>query len=230
MDKTSKSIDIIHIILGSDFIVLSVLLSLVVFSIFSWAIIFRKRKTYKDAKENNKLFLDVFTNTQSLRDVRMKADALPFGPFKLMFIEAFEEVEKLQELQGDDYKNFLDQFGLGGVERSLQKGANEANLILDNLLTVLASIGSISPFIGLFGTVWGIINSFKGLSSGGGSIEMVAPGIAEALVATAVGLFAAIPAVWFFNYFTSENTKLNTLMESFGQSFLNRAERDLIKK
>jgi len=93
---------------------------------------------------------------------------------------------------------------------------------------MLATIGSISPFIGLFGTVWGIIDSFAGLASGGGSIEAVAPGIAEALVATAVGLAAAIPAVWAYNIFTSRISKLNSQMENFGQEFLNLIERSVL--
>ena len=104
---------------------------------------------------------------------------------------------------------------------------NRSNLKLERSLSTLASIGSITPFIGLFGTVWGIIDSFQGLSKGGGAIESVAPGIAEALVATAVGLGAAIPAVWFFNHFSSRVTEFNSEMESFGQELLNLTERSV---
>ncbi|OFZ74011.1 MAG: hypothetical protein A2451_09020 [Bdellovibrionales bacterium RIFOXYC2_FULL_39_8] len=98
------------------------------------------------------------------------------------------------------------------------------------MLSTLASVGSVSPFIGLFGTVWGIINSFTGLAGGGATLDVVAPGIAEALVATAAGLAAAIPAVWFYNYFLNQNAKANVQMESFGQDFLNVIERSLISK
>ena len=101
---------------------------------------------------------------------------------------------------------------------------------MDIRVSTLASIGSISPFIGLFGTVWGIIDAFSGLSMGGGSIEAVAPGIAEALVATAVGLAAAIPAVWFFNIFNNRIARINSQMESFSQDFLNLIERSILIK
>ena len=118
---------------------------------------------------------------------------------------------------------------MGVLERGLKKGANETNEELGKLLSTLASIGSVSPFIGLFGTVWGIINAFAGLATGGGSIDAVAPGIAEALVTTAVGLAAAIPAVWFFNHFNSMNEKVNSEMESFGQDFINVVERSVVE-
>ena len=99
--------------------------------------------------------------------------------------------------------------------------------MLKSYLNYLASIGSITPFIGLFGTVVGIINSFQGLSQGGGSLQAVAPGIAEALVATAIGLGAAIPAVWFFNQFNSRLSKINARMDEFSQDLLNLVERSL---
>jgi biopolymer transport protein TolQ len=101
---------------------------------------------------------------------------------------------------------------------------------MDYRVSTLATIGAITPFVGLFGTVWGIIDAFSGLSTGGGSIEAVAPGIAEALVATAVGLAAAIPAVWFYNHFNNQITRINSQMESFSQEFLNLIERSILIK
>ena len=109
----------------------------------------------------------------------------------------------------------------------MRKGVNRSNNNLNNFLSTLASIGSVTPFVGLFGTVWGIIDSFTGLASGGATIEAVAPGIAEALVATAIGLAAAIPAVFFYNHFSNEIAKINNEMEIFGQEFLNVVERSL---
>jgi biopolymer transport protein TolQ len=114
------------------------------------------------------------------------------------------------------------------LERALKKGVVQSNEKLNKLLVILASIGSISPFVGLFGTVWGIINSFTGLSSGGGTIEAVAPGIAEALVATAVGLAAAIPAVWFYNIFNNRIQSLNNKMEAFGEDYINMISRSVL--
>src|SRR5665648_961798 len=101
---------------------------------------------------------------------------------------------------------FFSEHGFQSLERALKTGYNSANEKMDVRISLLATIGSITPFVGLFGTVWGIIDAFAGLAQGGGSIEAVAPGIAEALVATAAGLAAAIPAVWFFNVFNNQIT------------------------
>ena len=110
----------------------------------------------------------------------------------------------------------------------MKKGANSSNIDLEDRLSTLASIGSVTPFVGLFGTVWGIINSFTGLAGGGATLDAVAPGIAEALVATAVGLAAAIPAVWFYNSFNTRVETLNTGIDSFEQELLNSVERSIL--
>ena len=158
----------------------------------------------------------------------------PTDMAKNTFKRGFGELDKIQEqlangksAKSDLKKHFL-EFGFDSISRAMKKGANENNLELEKFNSILASIGSISPFIGLFGTVWGIINSFTGLASGGGTIDAVAPGIAEALVATAVGLAAAIPAVWFYNSFSNRNAEFNSEMESFEQDFLNIIERSVI--
>src|SRR5690606_35204547 len=125
---------------------------------------------------------------------------------------------------------YFTDHGFQSLERALKTGYNQANEKMDQRVSTLASIGSITPFVGLFGTVWGIIDAFAGLSQGGGSIEAVAPGIAEALVATAAGLAAAIPAVWFYNYFNNQISRINSQMESFAQDFLNLMERSILIK
>lgn len=226
MDPVEK-MNYFQIILDSGLVVKGVLLSLVVFSVVSWAIILKKRSSYKGIKRNDRKFLDIYSDSETLRDVMIRSESLPFSPCKVMFEEGFGELEKLKKAKNDKLSDHFEKFGFNGIERALHKGANDSNIKMGSFLTMLASIGSVSPFIGLFGTVWGIINSFTGLAGGGGTIEAVAPGIAEALIATAVGLAAAIPAVWFYNYFTSENSKINVNMESFGQSFLNKVERSL---
>src|SRR5690606_3182260 len=149
---------------------------------------------------------------------------------KLMFHAAYGELSGLKTSLGESEQKLaghFQRFGMENLERALKKGVNQSSLKLDHSLSTLASIGSVTPFVGLFGTVWGIIDSFQGLAGGGATLDAVAPGIAEALVATAVGLFAAIPAVWFYNKFTSVNTQLGSEMESFGQDFLNTVERSL---
>lgn len=229
--NTGSDLDILLIIWESGLVVKAVLISLILASIISWGIVWKKKSTISEMKKNNTKFLEVYQSSESIEDVSVKSDMLPFSPFKEMFKEGYGEflkIKKAHEGSQSSVKEHFRQFGVTGLERSLKKGVNSSNRYLDQHLSILASVGSISPFVGLFGTVWGIIDSFRGLAGGGGSIEAVAPGIAEALVATAVGLFAAIPAVWFFNQFNNKIGSMNNEMESFGQEFLNMIERSLI--
>jgi biopolymer transport protein TolQ len=223
----SNELNIIEIIWSSGPVVKGVLILLVLSSIISWSIILKKIKNFKRMKRDNLHFLNLYYESDNLRDIQLKTEHLPISPYKLMFNEGLKELSELRSKYGEDLKNHIKDFGSLSLERALKKGANEANLKISNLLPTLASIGSVSPFIGLFGTVWGIINSFTGLAVGGATLDAVAPGIAEALVATAVGLFAAIPAVWFFNRFSGETQKININMEIFGESFLNNFIRNL---
>jgi len=226
----STELDILKIIWSSGLVVKLVLLSLLVASVISWAIILKKKKMISDVNRHNLDFMDLYNSTDSLDIVREQCENMPFSPFKIMFLEGHSEYQKLAEsfnFEKASIHQHLQKFGLGYIERALKKGANQANYHLENFLSTLASIGSISPFVGLFGTVWGIIGSFKGLAGGGATLDAVAPGIAEALVATAVGLLAAIPAVWFYNHYLAENAKINGEMETFGQDFLNSVERTI---
>lgn len=229
----SGELDIITILLQSGIVVKSVLIILIACSVLSWAIIFQKRKALNQVAENNKKFHDFFHKSSSLEDIYEESKRSTESTLALMFSHGHGELNKIREKlkQADkehDLKKYFEANGVEALERSLKQGANESSVFLDKKLTTLASIGSISPFIGLFGTVWGIINSFAGLASGGGSIEAVAPGIAEALVATAVGLAAAIPAVWGYNLFISKITVFQSQMENFGQEFLNLIERSVL--
>ena len=225
---TVEKINMLEIMLQAGVVVKAVLVLLIVSSIVSWAIILRKKKLFKSVEKCNKLFMDLYVNSTNLKELMQKAETLPFSPFKAMFVEGYQELLKVKEaFEEEGIRTHFKSFGMGVLERALKKGANNANNKLNNFLSLLASIGSISPFIGLFGTVWGIIDSFTGLASGGATIEAVAPGIAEALVATAIGLAAAIPAVLFYNYFQNDVSKINNDMDSFGQEFLNVVERSL---
>lgn len=225
--------DILQIIWQSGLIVKLVLLMLILSSVVSWAIIFKKKKLVNELKDNNRKFLDVYNSSDNLKDVMLKSEMLPFSPYKSLFVNGYQELIKVKEAYSSQHKSGLSfhfqNFGMGVLERGLKKGVNETNEELGKLLSTLASIGSVTPFVGLFGTVWGIIDAFSGLATGGGSIEAVAPGIAEALVATAVGLVAAIPAVWFYNHFNNVNEQMNSEMESFGQDFLNVVERSVVE-
>lgn len=226
-------LDIINIMLQSGIVVKIVLGMLIAASVFSWAIILKKRKLFKEVEEENHRFYEIYNTTENLKDIMLKSEMLPFSPYKTLFMHGYRELAKMKEAYSGQHQSGIafhfQNFGMGVLERGLKRGANETNDELGKRLSTLASIGSVTPFVGLFGTVWGIIDAFAGLATGGGSIDAVAPGIAEALVATAVGLAAAIPAVWFYNHFNSINDKINADMESFGQDFLNVVERSIVE-
>ena len=208
-------IDIFKIILSSGPIAKLVLLVLLFGSVYSWALIFKKLKAFKKVNDANKEFLDLYNSSTTLSYIYDKTAAIGPSTFKLMFNSAYADYHKTSP---------SNQKVIIILERSMKQSIAEVNNALEHHLSILASIGSVSPYIGLFGTVWGIIASFQGLSMGGGNIEMIAPGIAEALVATALGILVAIPAVWFFNYFHSKITSMNANMDSFALDFLNKIE------
>jgi biopolymer transport protein TolQ len=224
------SLNIWEILWESGPVVKLVLIILVLCSIVSWAIIFQKTKELKSVDEANQKFMSSFNGSSNLADLFQVAINHHESNLGLMFRKGYEEINRLGEKLGtkQNLSTYLKEQRFVPVERALSQGVSSAQEKLDTRVSTLATIGSVTPFIGLFGTVWGIIGAFSGLSSGGGSIEAVAPGIAEALVATAVGLAAAIPAVWFFNSFTTRLAKMNTQMESFGQDFLNLVERTIL--
>lgn len=226
--------DILKILMESGIVVKLVLLLLLFCSIASWTIILKKFKFLNSMVEANHEFLDTFKNSSSNSEILSKANEQGTAPLATMFRLGHEEISKISEkLAENDTKSLKEYFsthGITPIERALKKGSLEATAHLEKMLSILASIASVSPFVGLFGTVWGIINSFTGLGTGGTSLETVAPGIAEALVATAVGLFAAIPAVWFYNLFTNKISSINSDMEAFGQDYLNFIERSVMTR
>jgi biopolymer transport protein TolQ len=229
----TAELDILQIILESGFVVKAVLLSLIIASIVSWAIILKKKKAMSLMNEVNRDFMDVYHASSSLKDVMQCCERLDFSPYKSVFTHGYTEFTKIRDTFDGDREalaNHFQNFGLTGLERAMKKGVHEVETELEKFLATLASIASVSPFVGLFGTVWGIIDSFTGLAGGGATLDAVAPGIAEALVATAIGLAAAIPAVWFYNHFNNDNQKIHSEMESFGQDFLNIIERSIVHK
>jgi len=225
-------LNIWQILLESGVVVKVVLLLLLLASVLSWTIIMQKSKELKAVIEANEKFQQFFKTSSSLAEIHREASENPDSTTSLMFRRGYEELNKVGEKLSAGSKGTIaqhfSQHGFQSLERALKAGYNTANEKMDLRVSTLASIGSITPFIGLFGTVWGIIDAFSGLSQGGGSIEAVAPGIAEALVATAVGLAAAIPAVWFYNIFNNKITMINSQMETFSQDFLNLIERSIL--
>lgn len=227
-------LNIWQILWDSGLVVKFVLLLLILSSVLSWTIIWQKYKELKAVVDANDKFNEFFKKSNSITEINREANENHDSTMSLMFRRGYDELNKVGEkLSGAGKGNIAQHFathGFQSLERALKTGYNAANEKMDLRVSTLASIGSITPFIGLFGTVWGIIDAFSGLSQGGGSIEAVAPGIAEALVATAVGLAAAIPAVVFFNLFNNQITRINSQMESFSQDFLNLIERSILIK
>lgn len=227
-------LNIWQILWESGIVVKFVLLLLVMASVLSWTIIWQKYKELKAVTEANDKFNDFFKKSSSIADIHREATENQDSTMGLMFRRGFDELnktsEKLNQIGKGKLAEYFSAHGTQSLERALKAGYNAANEKMDLRVSLLATIGSITPFVGLFGTVWGIIDAFSGLSQGGGSIEAVAPGIAEALVATAVGLAAAIPAVVFFNLFNNQISRINSQMESFSQDFLNLIERTILIK
>ncbi|MBF0205545.1 MAG: MotA/TolQ/ExbB proton channel family protein [Oligoflexia bacterium] len=223
-------LNILHIILGSGVVVKGVLGVLIFASLYSWAIILRKRSELSRYSSMNDHFINFYRNNVNLNDIFLHSKEMDYSPFQSIFIRGYEEFVKIREGLGKSggkemLQDHFSIYGLNSIERALKRAVNEASERIDSSLSTLASIGSIGPFIGLFGTVWGIIDAFVGLSEGITSLDAVAPGIAEALVATAIGLATAIPAVFFYNYFNHQSVKLVSQTESYAQEFLNMLER-----
>lgn len=212
------------LILNADPIVKAVMLILVAFSLVSWAIIIQRFLVLRKAWSQSVAFLDRFWNTTSLEQANAEVGKYPDSPVAAAFAAGYRELVRLNEAAAATGVPTLN--GTENVHRSLRKAASEQMTRLERTIPFLASCGSAAPFIGLFGTVWGILRAFQEIGARGTtSIAEVGPFIAEALIATAVGLFAAIPAVMFFNYFATRLKVLAREVNHFSADFLNLVER-----
>ena len=194
------------------------------FSVFSWAIIFKKYWEFKVARRDSHDFLRVFRQSKKLSDIRASCQALKASPLVEVFLAGYREIET-QAVPSENPGRMRIK-SLVSIQRSLQIASSGELTRLEQWLSWLATTGSTMPFVGLFGTVWGIIDAFHGLGSAGtASLRTVAPGIAEALIATAAGLFAAIPAVVAYNQFLQRIKEFGALMDDFSLEFMNMTER-----
>jgi biopolymer transport protein TolQ len=211
------------LILDSGPVVKIVLLILIFFSVFSWAIIFFKRKTLKSASSQSARFLSIFRRSRNLQEVNEAVKTFKMSPLASLFQSGFKE---LTYLSRSNPQPSLTPSRLEGLNRALIKASNKEISRLEKMMSFLATTGSVTPFIGLFGTVWGIMDSFHNIGlAKSAALETVAPGIAEALIATALGLFAAIPAVIAYNHFLGRIKVQITEMEDFTIEFLSISER-----
>lgn len=217
------NINIFKIIADADIVVKLILLILVFFSVFSWAIIFYKLKALKAADRQSDRFLEAFRRSKSLAEVNEAAKRLRASPLAIIFLAGNKELAYQSKSSGE---NGWTRDKTESLSRALLKASNSEVSRLEKMMFFLATAGSVSPFIGLFGTVWGIMISFIRIGAmRSASLQVVAPGIAEALIATAVGLFAAVPAVIAYNYFLGRIKDLIADMEDFSLEFLSISER-----
>ncbi len=230
---TTESVGLLYMLTNAGPVVKFIMLLLLFFSIISWSIIFIKfryvRKAFKDSAD----FTEVFWQCRTLADAFSKAKALRSSPLARIFIAAYMEAARTENKENlASKKNSGSTFKtMGSVKRSLNRAINVENRRLTQLVSFLATAGNTAPFIGLFGTVWGIMGTFQGIGlSGSASLAVVAPGISEALVATAAGLSVAIPSVIAYNYFNDRIRVLNSELQSFSSDLLNIIERDILKK
>lgn len=211
-----------------------VMLLLLAFSLGSWYIIFKKLLLFRSVRRESAVFLRKFWKSKNLAEACSWAEKFTLSPEANIFLTGYNELQKLNRHRPDRGGEGTFETRLAGMEnlkRAIEKAFSAERQRLARSLNFLATTGSATPFIGLFGTVWGIMSSFHGIGMrGSASLAVVAPGISEALVATAAGLAVAIPAVIFFNKFSSCLNYFENDMERFSSDFLNLVERDLLAK
>ncbi|WP_028601589.1 protein TolQ [Ottowia thiooxydans] len=221
----NQDLSIVQLVLHASFVVQLVMLLLLGVSIASWAAIFRKLRSLKQVKQLNDDFEREFWSGTSLNDLFAAAtqNARSTGPMERIFASGMREYQKLRERRIQDTGTLLD-----GARRAMRASFQREMDETESNLSFLASVGSVSPYVGLFGTVWGIMHAFTGLASlQQVTLATVAPGIAEALVATALGLFAAIPAVIAYNRFARDIDRIANKQETFIEEFSNILQRNL---
>ena len=227
--------DVLGLIQRSSPLSKAVLFILVLFSVSSWAIILFKLWQFRRVETQTNSFLDVFRRSSKFSEVQAVCKSLEHSPLAGVFQAGYVELNA--QLRQPDTSNGPEQpngpparpklKSFDALDRSLLRASSVEVSKLERRVPFLATTASITPFIGLFGTVWGIMGAFEGIGqTGSTSLAVVAPGIAEALVATAAGLFAAIPAVYFYNHLTQKLKELASTMDDFSLEFLNISERN----
>jgi biopolymer transport protein TolQ len=209
----STDFSIIQLFLRADFVVKSVIIILIAASIYSWALIFEKQRLFKKIEKSTNNFEEKFWKSKSAENFYNNLSNTNKDPLTNIFQSAMVELIKT--------KSKSSSVQTARVSRVLEISVDKEINLIEKHFTFLATVGSTAPFIGLFGTVWGIMNSFQSIAiSRNTSLAIVAPGIAEALFATALGLLAAVPAVVAYNKFTSDSRKYSGRIENFSKRFI----------
>ena len=208
---SSADFSLINLFIRADIVVKSVIIMLIACSVYSWAVIIEKYRLFKKINQSTEEFEAKFWNSKSAETFYNNLPANVQDPMALIFKDAMQNL--LKRRSRTDLNNRMTTMLETGIEKQISK--------ITKGFTFLATVGSTAPFIGLFGTVWGIMNSFQSIAiSRNTSLAIVAPGIAEALVATALGLLAAIPAVVAYNKFNNDSIKYSQKLENFSKRFL----------
>ena len=223
---------VLDMVIGSGPVVRAVLLILVLFSIGCWGIALAKAMEMRRARRQSERFVEIFWDAKNLTTIQAASGDLKESPVAHVFRGGYQELQRLTKAKRGNpgSEEDIDLGGIENVQRAMVRARTQQVTRLERGLTFLATTASTAPFIGLFCTVWGIMTAFRGLSTTtSSSIQAVAPGIAEALIATAVGLAAAIPAVVMYNRFARQVRVLAAEMDTFASEFLNIAERHFLK-
>ncbi len=233
------SMNAVDIMFHAGPVVQLTLLVLIGFSIVTWALIFFKWTTLKRCAINTENFLETFWSGKSMDHIYAEAKKHSGSSVSKVFQAGYVELQRLMERERqkqapgasptDVLRTAPPESSITNLERAVSRASRSETIRLESSLGFLATTGSTAPFIGLFGTVWGIMNAFQSIgAAGGASIATVAPSISEALIATAVGLAAAIPAVMAYNYYTHQVRALKAQMDNFSSDFLNIVKRNFL--
>ena len=218
-------VGVIEALRSASVLVQLTMILLAVMSVLSWAIILSKWSLFKKNTQNNIPFEDIFFKASSLEEIFEMSKSYPESSLALVFRAGYSELKKMV---GSNKGQLLSD--MDNLQRALNKSINNQISLMERRLSFLATTGSVSPFIGLFGTVFGIMNSFQQIGAmGSANLAVVAPGISEALIATGFGLFSAIPAAVFYNHFINEIKKAELQFNNFLTDFLNISKRNFFK-
>ncbi len=223
----NESMTLWSLIANASLVVKFVMLVLMIAVFASWVIIVQRQRVLKAASDSYMDFEDRFWSGMDLSQLYREINQEPpaFG-VENIFTAGFREFSRLRQQSNADPDAIME-----GTQRAMRVATTRESELLDHHLPFLATVASTSPYVGLFGTVWGIMNSFRGLASvQQATLGTVAPGIAEALIATAIGLFAAIPAVIFYNRYTTQVDRIVINYETFSEEFINILHRQVYKK
>lgn len=223
----NESMTLWSLVASASWVVKGVMLILLATVFASWVVIVQRQRVLSAAKASYMDFEDRFWSGMDLSQLYREINQAPpaFG-VENIFAAGFREFSRLRQQSNADSDAIME-----GTQRAMRVATTRESELLENHLSFLATVGSTSPYIGLFGTVWGIMNSFRGLANvHQATLATVAPGIAEALIATAIGLFAAIPAVIFYNRFTTKLDQVVTNYETFSEEFISVLHRQVYKK